>query len=60
MTRTRDLALAAVAGVAVVALAVTGWADPPASDSIITGIVALGAGALGRISAAGPTPTTEG
>jgi hypothetical protein len=48
----RDLSLSAVAALGVAALAFVATVDPPASDQIITGIVALGAGALGRISGA--------
>lgn len=49
---TRDLALAAVAALAVIGLVILAWAQPPAAEQIITGIVGLGGMALGRISAA--------
>jgi hypothetical protein len=51
MTR-RDLSLATIAALAVLALAVVAWVRPPAPDQIITGIVALGVSALGRVSGA--------
>ena len=61
MNRTRDLALAAVAACSAAALAVCAFVDPPAADGIITGIVALGVGALGRISGANTqTPPSDG
>lgn len=49
---TRDLSLAIVAALSVLALALTARIQPPAADQIITGIVGLGAMALGRISGA--------
>lgn len=51
MTR-RDLSLAAVAALAVLALAVIAWAEPPAPGQIISGLVGLGAMAIGRVSGA--------
>lgn len=48
----RDLALAAVAAIAVLALVLIGRSDVEQSGEIITGIVGLGSMALGRISGA--------
>lgn len=48
----RDLALCAVAVVALICLAVVARIDPPAAETITTGLVAIGIGALGRLSGA--------
>ena len=58
MNKTRDLALCAVATVAIVALGVVARLDVDQSGEIITGIVGLGGIALGRLSGAtGTAPT---
>lgn len=56
MHQARDLALCAVAVVAVVALVLVAKIEPPAAGSIITGIGTLGGMALGRLSGTGQKP----
>lgn len=56
MHHSRDLSLAGVAALGVAALAFVATTDPPASEQIITGIVAVAASALGRISGANGKP----
>ncbi|MBK6857483.1 MAG: hypothetical protein IPG97_13300 [Microthrixaceae bacterium] len=48
----RDLILGLVAGICAVALAVTAWVQPPASEQITLGLVAIGSQAIGRFSGA--------
>ena len=51
----RDLALCAVAALVVVALTVMAFVQPPAAPQLITGAVAIGTTALGRLSGAPAT-----
>ena len=56
MNNARDLALCAVAVVAVVALVVVAKVQPPAAGGIVSGIIAIGSMALGRLSGTGQKP----
>lgn len=48
----RDLILGIVATLAVIALAAVAWVQPPVSEQIIVGLVAIGTAAVGRFSGA--------
>ncbi len=52
----RDLILGIVAALSVAALAAVAWVQPPVSEQIIVGLVAIGTAAVGRFSGANGEP----
>lgn len=55
----RDQALCALAALVAVCLVVMAWVHPPAPEAIQTGLVAIGVGAIGRLSGAGTSAAPD-